>query len=553
MNCVDDHHLINSLRSAKDAGPNGSKACLPDTRVAILSRIRDWALHPTSPRTLLLHGAAGKGKSAIVHTIARDLQSNNLAVVPLFAFNRSVPDRSSSQLIPSWAKYLAQLNPKYMLHLRTLHTQQLESSVISDQQDAFLIKGLACDINDGRPLIFIVDALDECPKGEANHLFRVLQDLLSRPLPPFVRFIFTYRSDGEIHRTFGGLSTLNIPIDDEERTVEDIHKFVHAQLYRHPEVKDMVDDVAKAAQTLFECAAALCRELTARRPASTSKRRDFVRRLREGPVMSLYDSYRAILGMYFDEVEDDELVRLFRRLMGWIFLVRTPQSRRVFRAFAVALLPEEEQSDVDHILYWLGSLLSGTTSEDDLISPLHTSLRDFLLDATKSGTFAVDLGPYLQEEVSRACLKIMNRELRFNICELSTLFALNSEIKELPQKVEKCISPGLRYACLAAMHHLRGALPSSSSVVTFPYAVEFFTQLWRDFADFLLKAPHAVVDEAQFFLQHKFLFWLEAHSCMQTLRDGPGTSWTATNQLVVKVSDFSACACYDFLGVFAKN
>ncbi|KAJ7875740.1 hypothetical protein B0H14DRAFT_3859392 [Mycena olivaceomarginata] len=226
--------------------------------------------------------------------------------------------------------------------------------------------------------------------------------------PPFVRFIFTYRSDGEIHRTFDGLSTLNIPIDDEERTVEDIHKFVHAQLYRHPEVKDMVDDVAKAAQTLFECAAALCRELTARRPASTSKRRDFVRRLREGPVMSLYDSYRAILGMYFDEVEDDELVRLFRRLMGWIFLVRTLQSRRVFRAFAVALLPEEEQSDVDHILYWLGSLLSGTTSEDDPISPLHTSLRDFLLDPTKSGTFSAleDKG---HEKIALDCIKFEKR------------------------------------------------------------------------------------------------------------------------------------------------
>ncbi|KAJ7939040.1 hypothetical protein B0H13DRAFT_2261080 [Mycena leptocephala] len=126
-----------------------------------------------------------------------------------------------------------------------------------------------------------------------------------------------------------------------------------------------------------------------RRPASTSKRRDFIRRLREGPIMSLYDSYRAILAMYFDEVDDAAMMTLFRRVMGWILLVRTAQSRRVFRAFAVALLPEEEQSDVDHIL--------GTTSEGDPISPLHTSLRDFLLDATKSGTFSLDLGPHLQE------------------------------------------------------------------------------------------------------------------------------------------------------------
>jgi hypothetical protein len=425
-----------------------------------------------------------------------------------------------------------------------LGPQQLESSDVKDQLDGLLIKGLARGIDDRRPLIFTIDALDECPKGEATQLFHVLHKLLSGPtLPPIVRFLFTYRSDEEIRWTFKGLPTVDIPIDNEEGTVEDIHKFVHAQLYRNPDpdVADMVDDVAKAAQTLFECAAAICRELTAtRRPASRSKRRDFARRLREGPVMSLYDSYRAILAMYFDEGEDDELVRLFRRLMGWIFLVRTPQSRRVFRAFAVALLPKEEQSDVDRILYWLGSLLSGTTSEDDPISPLHTSLRDFLLDATKSGTFSLDLGLHLQEEISRACLKIMNRDLRFNICGLSALFTLNSEVKELPQKVEKCISPGLRYACLATTHHLRSTLPLTSGVVTSPHTVECFYTTMAGFADFLLKPPDVLVDAVRFFLQHKFLFWLEAHSCMQTLRDSPGTTlplflnWTMASANTVR-------------------
>jgi hypothetical protein len=234
----------------------------------------------------------------------------------------------------------------------------------------------------------------------------------------------------------------------------------------------MIDDVAKAAQTSFECAAALCRELTAtRRPASTFERKKFLRKLREGPVMSLYDLYRTILEMYFDEGKDNALVKLFRRVMGWIFLVRTPQSRRVFRAFAIPLLPEEEQSDVDRILTWLGSLLSGTTS-DDPISPLHTSLHDFLLDATNSGPFSVNLGPGSQEELSLASLRIMNHDLRFDICGLSRLFDLNSEVEELHHRVVECIHPGLRYACLATSHHLRSTLPPASDVATSPYIVE---------------------------------------------------------------------------------
>ncbi|KAJ7736171.1 hypothetical protein B0H14DRAFT_2639030 [Mycena olivaceomarginata] len=254
-----------------------------------------------------------------------------------------------------------------------------------------------------------------------------------------------YITDDDILRTFDGLDTFNIPIDNEEDTVEDIHKFVKAQL-DGTDVVHMVDDVAEAAQTLFECAAVLCRELTSsRRPASASARSEFIRKLREGPVMSLYGSYHAILKMYFGD-EDAEL------------------SRRVFRAFAAALLPDTEQPDVDKILRWLGSLLSGTTSENDPISPLHTSLRDFLLDMTKSGTFSVDLGPCSQQDLSRACLRIMNTGLQFNICGLLTSFALNSEVEDLPQKIEKCISPSLRYACQATAHHLRCTVPSTATM-----------------------------------------------------------------------------------------
>ncbi|KAJ7870308.1 hypothetical protein B0H14DRAFT_2175600, partial [Mycena olivaceomarginata] len=95
---------------AEDAGMRKSKACLQGTRVQLLSRIRNWALHPAE-RTLLLYGAAGTGKSAIVHTIARDLDSEKLALVPFFAFNCSVQNHSSSQLIPTWAKKLAELHP----------------------------------------------------------------------------------------------------------------------------------------------------------------------------------------------------------------------------------------------------------------------------------------------------------------------------------------------------------------------------------------------------------------------------------------------------------
>jgi hypothetical protein len=397
-----------------------------------------------------------------VHTVAIALESLGVAVVPFFAFNRSARDRSPSQLIPTWAKQLAELNPQYLHYLHDLPPRQRESSDIRSQLD-LVDKGLA-SINNTVPLIFTIDALDECPAEDADTLLRALHDLLSNSaLPHFVRFLFTFRPDKSITSPFSGLPALHLSIDDVDDTAKDIHTFVVDQL--GPDLQGMIDDVANASQTLFQCAAVLCRELkSARGPKLSSERRDFLQRVREAPGQPLYATYHAILKMHFDE-RNDKLLQLFRRVMSWIFLVVSPQPRLVLQAFAIALLPVDERSDVDEILAWLGSLLSGTMPEDNApICPLHTSLRDFLLEPTESGAFSIDLGRGSQEEIAWACLRIMNTGLEFNICNLPTSFALNSQIKDLPQRVKKHISPGLHYACLATAQHLRSTLPPSTTM-----------------------------------------------------------------------------------------
>ena len=457
---VDDRACIDSLPYAKDVSARKSKACLRGTRVALLEQIQVWALNPTGKLALLLHGAAGKGKSTIVHTVAKALEALGVAILPFFAFNRSAKDRSLSQLIPTWSKQLAESNSQYLRYLHTLSPNQLQSLDILEQLD-LMVEGLA-GIDDTMPLIFTIDALDECPAEDADSLISILLKLLlSSKLPRSVRFLFTFRPDKSITSPFGDHPTLtsSLSIDDIVGTSTDIRSYVKDQL-DSTDLKDMIDDVAKASQTLFQCAAVLCRELkNARGPKLISLRRDFLRKVRDSPGLSLYATYYTILKIHFDE-RNAELMQLFRRVMSWIFLVQSPQPRQVLQAFASVLLPAEKQSDVDEILGWLGSLLSGTMQGDDTpISPLHTSLLDFLLDATESHAFSIDLGHHSQKEIAWACLKIMNKGLKFNICELPTSFALNSQFEDLSQRVKEHITPGLHYACLSAAQHLQSALP----------------------------------------------------------------------------------------------
>jgi len=167
--------------------------------------------------------------------------------VPFFAFNRSARDRSLSQLIPTWAKQLAESNPQYLRYLHTLPPKQLQSSDTLSQRD-LVIKGLA-SIDGKVPLIFTVDALDECPEEEENTLFRILRELLSSSeVPHFVRFLFTSRPNERIASPFNNLLTSSISIDNFEDTAKDIHTFVADQL--RPNLQDMIEDVPMRSRPL---------------------------------------------------------------------------------------------------------------------------------------------------------------------------------------------------------------------------------------------------------------------------------------------------------------
>ena len=88
------HHIredfsLDSLVCAGRVGLNTEKKCLDGTRTEILNEVVNWINNtdPTAPRMFWLHGQAGKGKSAIAHTVA--LQAQNLGVLgSCFCFTR---------------------------------------------------------------------------------------------------------------------------------------------------------------------------------------------------------------------------------------------------------------------------------------------------------------------------------------------------------------------------------------------------------------------------------------------------------------------------------
>ncbi len=130
------------------------------------------------------------------------------------------------------------------------------------------------------------------------------------------------------------------------------------------------------------------------------------------------------------------------------------------------------------------------------------------MDSDASGKFSIKVDLHSHEaELALACLKVMNSGLTFNICNLPTSFTRYYQIPDLHQRVERYIPPALYYTCLATAYHLRS---SAATLISDRQT----NATWSDLN---------IVEECKIFLEQKFLYWLEAHSCMQTEQDGPGT------------------------------
>ncbi|KAL0948760.1 hypothetical protein HGRIS_008891 [Hohenbuehelia grisea] len=499
------------FKHAAQAGPDSRKACLPNTRIRIRAEIQNWAVCSDVRRIFILYGGAGMGKSAIIHTVARDLESKYLAVAPFFAFNRSAVDRSLSQLSFTWARHMARRDSKYADYLRTVDVLALEGSPWTEQLDKLLVQGLS-HVQTPQPIVFVIDALDECPSDETADLLSILKTLITAPFPSIVRLLFTSRPNVDILAFFKHIAII-ASIDDEADTRDDVHTFVESQLRNMPDVAKLTDDVANAAQTVFECAALLCREVIKSRPILSSALADLSQRLQSGQVSPLDATYHYVLQTYISG--DMKRLKLFRRLMAVMFLVQSPQPRRVISAL-MAATGQGTFEDAHLILSYLGSILRGTsTGSDEPVLPFHTSLRDFLVDVNRSAEFFIDLEPRFHEELGLACLRLMNTGLKFNICKLPTSFAMNSEVEDLSLRVDQYISRELRYASFAAAHHLR----LSCSTEKMP----------RSKVPIAIQSPDttslrpSVASEVKNFLEKNFLFWLEAHSCMQSEHNGPGS------------------------------
>ena len=172
---------LDEMEYAGGMGHNTTKKCLDGTRTEILREIVDWIHDPdvNAPQIFWLYGQAGKGKSAITHTIALWFKnSGGLGSCFCFACDRQAEHREE-KMLTTISRDLADWDPRFRRALAGVFANNRSLMATPDvlqQWEKLILAPLSQVLSEiAGNIIIVVDALDESGlESSRSHILSVL-------------------------------------------------------------------------------------------------------------------------------------------------------------------------------------------------------------------------------------------------------------------------------------------------------------------------------------------------------------------------------------------
>jgi hypothetical protein len=167
--------------------------------------------------------------------------------------------------------------------------------------------------------------------------------------------------------------------------------------------------------------------------------------------------YLQVLNQAMSSKATERRLQLFRKVVGTIVVLRQPCT-----ALAVGSLLEDGDAgpqSVTQVVRKLQSVLIVPTSSSEPIQVIHPSFIDFITNAARclGSRFLVQPDVHHRLLVSRG-LELMHKSLKRNICMIDP-GVLNSEVGDLPDRINRYIPPSVQYACKYWANHLSAVTP----------------------------------------------------------------------------------------------
>ncbi|KAH7317495.1 WD40-repeat-containing domain protein [Rhizoctonia solani] len=238
----------------------------------------------------------------------------------------------------------------------------------------------------------------------------------------------------------------------------DVRAYIEAELGQLAETEEWPDDsiskLCSMAEGIFLWAALAIAHITEFTLPSFPRLQEVLDN-HKSPVMDRFDALymRALnMAMYKDQ---NKLRCAYLQCIAAILAVSEREPLTVPDLEHLLLVVGQiDQPTLEQIINNLRPFLLGLPGER--LKFYHSSFKDFLTDPSRSGEFYIRLDQY-NAEPAGCCLKVMQRDLRFNICKLETSHLSNRNVPDLRRRINTHIGTALKYACTHWIDHFSEA------------------------------------------------------------------------------------------------
>lgn len=391
-------------------------ACLEGTRKFVIAKLLGWKNDKDAAPICLLSGPAGYGKSAVAQTVAEKC-ARDQTLLASFCFWRNAGGRSEfTRFITTLAYQITVSVPEVKAHVeRALRDDQsIVHQSTSNQLQKLILEPLMSVPSlylSPKKHIIVVDAIDECNDRRAIEDFIdvLASACCSQQLP--LRWLITSRNENHIHRAFTGdaasIATSLVALEDFDAH-GDIQKFLESR-FRNiikrnprlmrgvalpwPSIEDIVALVEKSSG-VFIFAATLVEFVTDDTAPPDQKLK---------AVLTLHSGLDPLYDQVLRAVPE---ISYFRKVLTTLMLVQEQPSINM-----LADLLELSAREVLHALMTIQSIIRIPSDNNSPIQLNHTSLRDFLVNDSRSRDLFIDPSA-AHSMLALDCVKLMKRTLQ---------------------------------------------------------------------------------------------------------------------------------------------
>jgi hypothetical protein len=328
-----------------------------------------------------------------------------------FFFSRGAGPRARiAGLIPTLAYQLTLSVPDTKPSIRDVlqGDPTIPDHSLEDQFQKLMLKPMLA-LSFIRPMIIVIDALDECDdKGAITEFIEILLRASQVPRFPFL-FLLTGRAENHIMQKFSSpesqSSVFNVALQEFDAHV-DIHTFLEARFSKfssqNPRLMQGVqqpwpsaseiESLAAKSSGLFIFASTLFDFITDGRGAP------------QGKLETVLGAHAGLDPLYTQVFSAVGSVKEFHQVISTIMLLREQLS-----ITALGQLLKIRAEDILQAVLAIQSVLKIPENNDMPVELIHASLRDFLIERQRSGIYYID-PPTRHASIVFHCLKIIEED-----------------------------------------------------------------------------------------------------------------------------------------------